>query len=108
MMQVRLLFLICFNGAKTLGFRSHRQNTIKNGTAYGANRLEVILMTDNEKKLIQAKHRLEQAENRNRKKERTERNHRLIVEGAILEKLLPEIKTMNFTDIEGYLLDKLS
>ena len=64
-------------------------------------------MTDNEKKLRQAKHRLEQAENRNRKKERTERNHRLIVEGAILEKLLPEIKTMKFTDIEGYLRGKL-
>ena len=84
------------------------ENTIKNGTAYGANRLGVIFMTDNEKKLIQAKHRLEQAENRNRKKERTERNHRLIVEGAILEKLLPEIKTMNFTDIEEYLLEKLN
>ena len=65
-------------------------------------------MTDNEKKLIQAKHRLEQAENRNRKKERTERNHRLIVEGAILEKLLPEIKTIGFTDIERYLLEKLN
>ncbi|MBR5233101.1 MAG: DUF3847 domain-containing protein [Clostridia bacterium] len=44
-------------------------------------------MTEDEKKLMQAKHRLEQTENRNRKKERTERNHRLIVEGAILEKL---------------------
>ena len=65
-------------------------------------------MTKDEKKLIEAKHRLEQAENRNRKKERSERNHRLIVEGAILEKVLPEIKTMDFTDIEGYLLDKLS
>ena len=65
-------------------------------------------MTEDEKKLIQAKHKLEQAENRNRKKERTERNHRLIVEGAILEKLLPEIKTMNFTDIEEYLLKKLN
>ena len=65
-------------------------------------------MTEDEKKLMQAKHRLEQAENRNRKKERTERNHRLIVEGAILEKLLPEIKTMNLTDIEGYLLEKLN
>ena len=64
-------------------------------------------MTEDEKKLIQAKHRLEQAENRNRKKERTERNHRLIVEGAILEKLLPEIKTMQFTDIEEFLLKKL-
>ena len=108
MMQGRLLFLKCFNGAKTFRFWSHRQNHNKNGTAYGANRLEVIFMTDNEKKLIQAKHRLEQAENRNRKKERTERNHRLIVEGAILEKLLPEIKTMNFTDIEEYLLEKLN
>ena len=65
-------------------------------------------MTEDEKKLIQAKRRLEQAEKRNRKKERTERNHRLIVEGAILEKLLPEIKTMNLTEIEGYLLEKLN
>ena len=65
-------------------------------------------MTEDEKKLIQAKRRLEQAENRNRKKERSERNHRLIVEGAILEKLLPEIKTMNLTEIEGYLLEKLN
>ena len=65
-------------------------------------------MTNDEKKLIQAKHRLEQAENRNRKKERTERNHRLIVEGAILEKLLPEIKTMNLTEIEGYLRNRLN
>ena len=64
-------------------------------------------MTEDEKKLIQAKHRLEQAEKRNRKKERTERNLRLIVEGAILEKLLPEIKTMNLTEIEGYLRGKL-
>ena len=65
-------------------------------------------MTEDEKKLIQAKHRLEQAENRIRKKERTERNHRLIVEGAILEKLLPEIKTMSFTDIDGYLRGRLN
>ncbi len=89
-------------------FGATEENTTKNGTAYGANRLEVIFMTEDEKRLIQAKHRLEQAENRNRKKERTERNHRLIVEGAILEKVLPEIKTMNFTDIEGYLRERLN
>ena len=65
-------------------------------------------MTEDEKKLMQAKRRLEQAENRNRKKERTERNHRLIVEGAILEKLLPEIKTMDFTDIEKHLRGRLN
>ena len=64
-------------------------------------------MTEDEKKLMQAKHRLEQAENRNRKKERTERNHRLIVEGAILEKVFPEIQTMEFKDIEEYLLKKM-
>ena len=93
---------------KHYDFGATEENTIKNGTVYGANRLEVIFMTDDEKKLIQAKHRLEQAENRNRKKERTERNHRLIVEGAILEKFLPEIKTMKFTDIEGYLRGKLN
>ena len=93
---------------KCSDFGATDKNTIKNGTAYGANRLEVIFMTEDEKKLIQAKHRLEQAENRNRKKERAERNHRLIVEGAILEKLLPEIKTMKFTDIEGYLRGKLN
>ena len=89
-------------------FGATEENTIKNGTTYGANRLEVIFLTEDEKKLIQAKHRLEQAENRNRKKERSERSHRLIVEGAILEKLLPEIKTMDFTDIEGYLRGKLN
>ena len=64
-------------------------------------------MTEDEKKLMQAKHKLEQAENRNRKKERTERNHRLIVEGAILEKVFPEIQTMEFKDIEEYLLKKM-
>lgn len=93
---------------KPADFGATDKNAIKNGTAYGANRLEVIFMTDDEKKLIQAKHRLEQAENRNRIKEGKERNHRLIVEGAILEKLLPEIKTMNLTEIEGYLRGKLN
>lgn len=64
-------------------------------------------MTDNEKKLLQTKHRLEQAENRNRAKERKERNHRLIVTGAILEKIFPEIKAMALTEIEDYLLKKM-
>ena len=52
-------------------------------------------MTENEKKLIQERHRLEQAQNRNREKERKARTRRLIQEGAILEKTLP-----NITDIE--------
>ena len=39
-----------------------------------------------EKEFIQAKHRLEEAEARNRVKERKTRTRRLIQEGAILEK----------------------
>lgn len=88
-------------------FEAADKKVIKNGTCYGASGLEVIILTEDEKKLMQAKHRLEQAENRNRKKERTQRNHRLIVEGAILEKVFPEVQTMDFTNIEGYLLKKL-
>lgn len=44
-------------------------------------------MTENEKKLLQAKHRLEEAEMRDRQKERKARTRRLIQEGAILEKV---------------------
>ena len=46
-------------------------------------------MTDNEKKLLQAKHRLEEAQMRDRQKERKARTRRLIQEGAILEKVYP-------------------
>ena len=46
-------------------------------------------MTDEEKKLLQAKHRLEEAQARDRAKERKERTRRLIQEGAILEKVFP-------------------
>ena len=61
-------------------------------------------MTENEKKLIQAKHRLEQAQNRNRVKERKARTRRLIQEGAILEKIVPNIKTVELDNLEDYLL----
>ena len=40
-------------------------------------------MTEQEKKIIQAKHRLEEAQARNREKERKARTHRLIKEGAV-------------------------
>ena len=43
-------------------------------------------MTDAEKKLLQAQHRLEEAQARDRVKERKARTRRLIQEGAILEK----------------------
>lgn len=64
-------------------------------------------MTENEKKLLQAKHRLEEAQMRDRKKERNARTHRLIQEGAILEKVLPEVRTIELSVLEDYLIQKL-
>ena len=60
-------------------------------------------MTENEKKLLQAKHRLEEAQARNRVKERKVRTRRLIQEGAILEKALPQTVDMDLNDLEAYL-----
>ena len=51
-------------------------------------------MTENEKKLLQAKHRLEEAEMRDRQKERKARTRRLVQDGAILEKALPHTTQM--------------
>ena len=60
-------------------------------------------MTEDEKKLLQAKHRLEEAESRSREKERKERTRRLIQEGAILEKVFPQTLTMELSVLESYL-----
>ena len=57
-------------------------------------------MTPEEKKLLRAQHRLEAAQARERDRERRQRTHRLIQTGAILEKLIPEIRTMELDDIE--------
>ena len=64
-------------------------------------------MTDEEKKVLQAKHRVEAAEARSRVQERKARTRRLIQEGAILEKVLPEVRTMEPTVLEDYLIQKL-
>lgn len=64
-------------------------------------------MTDAEKKLLQARHRLEEAQARDSVKERKARTRRLIQEGAILEKVLPEVRTMEPTVLEDYLMQKL-
>ncbi len=64
-------------------------------------------MTDTEKKLLQAQHRLEEAQARDRVKERKARTRRLIQEGAILEKVLPEVRTMEPSALEDYLMQKL-
>ena len=64
-------------------------------------------MTDAEKKLLQAQHRLEEAQARNRVKERKARTRRLIQEGAILEKVLPEVQAVELPELEVYLSRKL-
>ena len=65
-------------------------------------------MTENEKKVIQAKHRLEQAQNRDRAKERNQRTRRLIQEGAILEKAYPNAVNMELEELSQYLKSKLN
>ena len=60
-------------------------------------------MTENEKKLLQTKHRLEEAQARNRVRERKARTRRLIQEGAILEKALPQTVNMELDELEAVL-----
>lgn len=64
-------------------------------------------MTSEEKKLLQAKHRLEEAQARDRVKERKARTRRLIQEGAVLEKVLPEVQAVGLDNLEEYLRRKL-
>ena len=67
----------------------------------------VIHSPDPEKELIQAKHRMEEAQNRNRDQERRARTRRLIQEGAILEKAFPEAKEMELEALQHVLENKL-
>ena len=60
-------------------------------------------MTENEKKLLQAQHRMEEAQMRNRDKERKARTRRLIQAGAILEKVYPAAATMDLEELEAFL-----
>ena len=60
-------------------------------------------MNFTEKEIIQAKHRLEEAQARSRVKERSARTHRLIQEGAVLEKVIPQVQQMSLEQLEGYL-----
>ena len=68
---------------------------------------DMTTMTLEEKKLVQAQHRLEAAQARERDRERRQRTHRLIQTGAILEKLIPEFRTMGLDDIELELEQRL-
>ena len=60
-------------------------------------------MTEDEKKLLQAKHRMEEAQARDRAKERKARTRRLIQEGAVLEKVFPAVNGMDLTELEDVL-----
>ena len=64
-------------------------------------------MTEAEKKLLQAQHRLEEVQARNQVKERKARTRRLIQEGAILEKMLPEVQSVELSELKGYLSRQL-
>ncbi len=68
---------------------------------------ELMFMTEAEKKLLQAQHRLEEAQARDRVKERKARTRRLIQEGAILEKVFPSAAGMDLTELERELERKL-
>ena len=64
-------------------------------------------MTEMEKRLQQAKHRLEEAEARDRKKERSARTRRLIQEGAILESVFPQAQHMDLEALKAILEKRL-
>ena len=64
-------------------------------------------MTEQEKKLLQAKHRMEEAEARNRKEERSIRTRRLIQEGAILESVFPQAQHMDLEVLKAILEKRL-
>lgn len=61
------------------------------------------MMSAEEKALLQAKHRLEEAQARDRVKERKQRTRRLIQEGAILERVLPGVTEIALSELDAYL-----
>lgn len=65
-------------------------------------------MTEDEKKLLRAKHRQEAVEARNRQKERKQRTRRLIQQGAILENVFPEAQIMDLDNLKMELERRLS
>ena len=67
-----------------------------------------VNMTEDEKKLLQAKHRQEAVEARNRQKERKQRTRRLIQQGAILENVFPEAQIMDWDNLKMELERRLS
>ena len=65
-------------------------------------------MTEEQKKLLQAKHRLEEAQARDRVKERKARTQRLIQEGALIEKYYPNAMKMSLEELSEVLREKFT
>ena len=65
------------------------------------------IMTPEEKALLQARNRQEEAEAINRNKERDARTHRLVQEGALLESIVPHIKEMDLDFLKRELMIRL-
>lgn len=61
-------------------------------------------MSEEKKKILQAKHRVEEAEARNRVKEQKARTHRLIQEGALLESIAPSVREMSMEQLKRELM----
>lgn len=60
-------------------------------------------MTEDQKKLLQAKHRLEEAQMRDREKERKARTRRLIQKCALVEKYCPATVGMTMDELDMFL-----
>ena len=100
------------NGGIFATTKIYRKSVIPNGRIFSICMLPNNLIftttggfsrTTDEKKLLQAKHRLEEAEMRDRNKERKARTRRLIQEGAILEKVFPSVVSLNLDELEDFL-----
>lgn len=65
-------------------------------------------MTDEEKKVLQAKHRVEAAEARSCVQERKARTRRLIQEGAILESVYPQCAELELETLKSELKRKFA
>ena len=65
------------------------------------------VLTPEEKELLQAQHRLEETEARQRVKDRKARTRRLIQEGAILESVVPWIANIELDALKRILEGRL-
>lgn len=79
-----------------------KQHQTKPETAESEDFMNPNAISENEKRMLQAKHRVEEAEARNRVKEQKARTRRLIQEGAILEKAYPKAVTMKLDALQKY------